>query len=168
MWADDDGFPWATISDMPSDGVLLSTNRHVSKLAEKRVFTEDPAPDGTLLMSFKLTIGKVCRLGIDCYFNEAIIAIRSPFPETDEFLFRFLPSLAILGSAKGAIKGSTLNADSLSNLMIPVPPLPEQRRIVERLDEMMGLFDVLEEAIEIRNDLAHRFADAACDLRSSG
>ena len=109
-----------------------------------------PAPVGTLLMSFKLTIGKVCRTGVPVYFNEAIISVAAPFRELDEFLFRFLPVLAAGGSAKGAIKGNTLNADSIANMPIPFPPLAEQRRIIAKVDELMALCDELDvvQAIE--------------------
>ena len=90
------------------------------------------SPRGSLLMSFKLTVGRTSILDIEAYHNEAIISI---YPYIDEeyalrdFLFYSLPILANMGDSKDAIKGKTLNSKSLNRLLIPLPPLKEQERI---------------------------------------
>jgi type I restriction enzyme S subunit len=145
MWADGDGYAWATIADLVAGEILTTTTKRVSEKAVADSMKRDPSPVGTMLMSFKLTIGKVARLGIPAYFNEAIIAIEVVDRDTDEYLFRTLPLLSQSATSKGAIKGSTLNASSLSNMMIPLPPLAEQKRIVAKVDELMALCDELEE-----------------------
>ena len=90
-------------------------------------------------MSFKLTVGKVSILGIDAFHNEAIISIY-PFVDPDKtttmFLFATLPLLAQSGDTKSAIKGNTLNSDSLDALLIPLPPIMEQKRIFDKLHEL--------------------------------
>jgi type I restriction enzyme, S subunit len=48
------------------------------------------------------------------------------------------------GNSKSAIKGNTLNSESIAALMIPLPPLAEQLRIVTKVDELMALCDQLE------------------------
>jgi type I restriction enzyme S subunit len=161
MWAESDGHPWATIADMPDNGVLRSTNRAITPEAVQQCMKGPPAPVGTILMSFKLTLGKVCRLGIPCYFNEAIISVHSPFLETDEYLFRFLPVLAAGGRSKAAIMGKTLNASSLANMPIPLPPIDEQRKIVEVADELIALCDDLEARQGNRNRVSSELAVAA-------
>lgn len=130
---------WASISDMPDSGTLFTTGRAISQKAVTSVMRRPPAPVGALLMSFKLTIGKVCRVGRPTYFNEAIIEIDTPSEATKEFLFRTLPVLALRGSSKAAIKGNTLNKGSITNIPIPFPPLGEQERIVAKVDELMQL-----------------------------
>ena len=90
-------------------------------------------------MSFKLTVGKVSVLGIDAFHNEAIISIY-PFVDPDKittmFLFATLPLLSQSGDTKLAIKGNTLNSDSLDALLIPLPPIMEQKRIFDKLHEL--------------------------------
>ena len=161
MWASSEGVPWATITDMPHGGVLTSTNRTISRAAVERTMKGDPLPVGTILMSFKLTLGKICRLGVPAFHNEASISSAAPFKEMDEYLFRFLPLLVLEGASKGAIKGMTLNATSLANLPIPIPPLREQARIVHRIDQIAVDCQELRTALGARIGLQRRLAEAA-------
>ena len=52
------------------------------------------------------------------------------------FLFATLPLLSQSGDTKSAIKGNTLNSDSLDALLIPLPPIMEQKRIFDKLHEL--------------------------------
>lgn len=54
-----------------------------------------------------------------------------------------------------------VNATSLGTLLIPVPPLAEQKRIVARVDELMGLLDRLEAARNTRDATRTALRDAA-------
>ena len=149
-WADSekDGVHWASIADMEQYRTLNKTAKFVSQKAIENVFKYEPIKAGTLIMSFKLTLGKISRLGVDAYHNEAIISI-FPFSQIDSnFIYRFLPARALAGNSKSAIKGSTLNSESLAALLIPVPPLKEQKRIVAKVDELMALCDQLEQQQE--------------------
>ena len=141
---DDSGLPWVSISDMEHYGEITETSRRVSEIASKDIFKYQPVSAGTLLMSFKLTVGKVAILGIDAYHNEAIISLSPYNGVSKEYLFRFLPSIALGGQQKNALMGNTLNSESMAQLLIPIPPLAEQHRIVAKVDELMALCDRLE------------------------
>ena len=135
-------YNWVSISDMVDGGSISTTKEKVSDLAVKEVFSAPISEKGCLLMSFKLSIGKTSILNIDAFHNEAIITIR---PVIDKeyamrnYLFKVLPLIANLGESKDAIKGKTLNSKSLSNLLIPLPSLVEQQRIVEKIEQLMQL-----------------------------
>ena len=130
-------YNWVSISDMIDGGLISTTKEKVSDLAVKEVFSAPISEKGCLLMSFKLSIGKTSILNIDAFHNEAIITIR---PVIDKeyamrnYLFKVLPLIANLGESKDAIKGKTLNSKSLANLLIPLPPLQEQQRIIEQIN----------------------------------
>ena len=135
-------YNWVSISDMIDGGLISTTKEKVSDLAVEEVFSAPISEKGCLLMSFKLSIGKTSILDIDAFHNEAIITIR---PVIDKeyvmrnYLFKVLPLIANLGESKDAIKGKTLNSKSLSNLLIPLPSLVEQQRIVEKIEQLMQL-----------------------------
>ena len=130
-------YNWVSISDVVDGGSISTTKEKVSDLAVKEVFSAPISEKGCLLMSFKLSIGKTSILDIDAFHNEAIITIR---PVIDKeyamrnYLFKVLPLIANLGESKDAIKGKTLNSKSLSNLLIPLPPLQEQQRIIKQMN----------------------------------
>lgn len=143
-------YPWVSIADMVHGAVITTTKETISERAQSEVFKSEPVRAGTMLMSFKLTIGKIARLGIPAFHNEAIIHLRPFLPELDPFLFLALPERARAGDTRAAIKGETLNRTSLANLLLPIPPIGEQGRIVARVDELMGVCDELESAVARR------------------
>lgn len=131
-------FSWVSISDMTDYGTISDTKEKVSHIAAQAQLG-NISPAGTLLMSFKLTVGRTSILNIDAYHNEAIISV---FPYVDNayitrnYLFYVLPYISNLGDSKEAIKGKTLNSKSLYKMFLPVPPLQEQKRIIDRIQEL--------------------------------
>ena len=134
-------YNWVSIADMVADGHISKTKEEVNDYSADKIFKGKISPAGTLLMSFKLTVGKVSLLDIDSFHNEAIISI---YPIVDDnktmtaFLFAVMPLLSQLGKTKTAIKGNTLNSKSLDNLWIPLPPLNEQKRICDKLNYLVS------------------------------
>lgn len=151
-WSETDGYHWASISDMPTRGYLEETSKKVTEKAISDVFKHEPVPAGSLLMSFKLSIGKTAITKIDTFHNEAIISFVHLDDRLKMYLYWILNKLANSGNTKGAIKGRTLNSKSISELLIPLPPLPEQRRIVERIDQLMARCDELEKLRKAREE----------------
>ena len=136
--------PWVTISDMVDGKIINCTQENVNNYALEKSFKGILVPKGTLLMSFKLTVGKVSILGLDAVHNEAIISIK-PFIDNNncfrDYLFRVLPLISQTGDTKSAIKGKTLNSKSLNKLLIPLPPLNEQRCIVNKIEDIMPFIE---------------------------
>ena len=124
---------WATIEDL-KERFITTTKERVSdegiKVARMR-----RVPEGTVLVSFKLTIGRVAIAGRPLYFNEAIAAFlpKSNCRFNRDFLFYALHLLPLWAEQQNlidqAVKGVTLNKKKLQRLLLPLPPLEEQKRI---------------------------------------
>ena len=141
-------YNWVAISDMINGGLINQTKEKISQIAYNKVFKKDILPIGTLLFSFKLTIGKVSLLNIPAYTNEAICAI-TPYLYNNikYYLLKILPILNLLDNANDAIKGKTLNLQTLPLILIPLPPLKEQERIVKKVDELLTYCNKLKDII---------------------
>lgn len=146
-------YPWFSIADMSHGQVVTSSSETVSEDARAEVFKAEPSPAGSLLMSFKLSIGKLSLLGVPAYHNEAIITIEPFEPELKEYFFKCLNGFDLSAGNKAAIKGNTLNQDSLSNILVALPPKNEISRIVAKVDELMALCDRLEAQQQARRKL---------------
>lgn len=155
-------FAWISIADLVSNGFIYETKEKVNQYSVDKIFKNKVSVAGTLLMSFKLTVGKVSILGIDAYHNEAIISIY-PFVNDKnimrDYLFFILPLISQYGNIKSAIKGNTLNSDSLDLLYIPLPPIEEQKRIVNKLNQLMPLIEEYEEKENKLNELDKKFPE---------
>lgn len=117
---------------MKDGTTIYQTKEAISKEGAK-LFQNVISPIGSLIMSFKLTIGKISILGMDVFHNEAIVTIH-PYCISVDWLRYFLPMIAQSGTTKDTIKGKTLNSKSLNALIVPIPPLKEQRRILARIE----------------------------------
>jgi type I restriction enzyme S subunit len=111
-------------------------------------------PKGTLLFSFKLTIGKMAFAGCDLYTNEAIAAfsIKDKKKLNPEFLY-FALQAATYGGSNQAVMGKTLNSKSLANIEIPVPPLEDQIRIAHLLGKVEALIAQRKQHLQQLDDL---------------
>lgn len=72
--------PWVSISDMADYSHIKTTKENISETAASTLMGAI-SPRGSLLMSFKLTVGRTSILDIEAYHNEAIISI---YPYIDE------------------------------------------------------------------------------------
>ena len=158
-----DGWEWARLESLIDllSGVDLSpteyndrhkgipyltgaSNFHQGRLLENR-WTEHPKREsnkGDLLFTCKGTVGE---MAINCleraHIARQIMAIRPTGDSYLPYLMIYLGSLVSLikASAKGVIPG--IERATLLSALVPVPPLAEQRRIAERVAELMPLVE---------------------------
>ncbi|PTP34942.1 restriction endonuclease subunit S [Vibrio splendidus] len=138
-------YPWFSIADMSHQEVISVSSETVSQDAREKSFKCPPVKAGTLIMSFKLTIGRLSVLGVDAYHNEAIISIYPFASELNDYFLKCLNGFDLSSGNKAAIKGNTLNQDSISNLLVAVPPKGDIPALLAKVDELMSLCDKLEE-----------------------
>ena len=143
--------PWVSIGDIKNEKYLKETKEKISGSALEDKFKNELVPANTLLMSFKLSIGKVCILKVPAVHNEAIISIH-PFINTNyitrDYLYYVLPLISNMGEFTPAIKGKTLNKTLLQELKIPLPPLSEQSRIAAKIAQLFALLRKVESSTQ--------------------
>jgi type I restriction enzyme S subunit len=128
------GNVWLSISDLKHGNYIFESAEYISDAGTKDVVK---IPKGTMLVSFKLTLGRVSFAGCDLYTNEAIASLLNLSNKiSKEFLFYYFSFFFLYNVVEGDInvKGKTLNKKKLNDLKIIVPPLSKQRRIVSLLD----------------------------------
>lgn len=120
--------------------------------------------DRTIFVSINGTIGNVA-----FYNNEKIILGKSAcyFNLGNEFLKEYIKlifdSPYFLSYARRVVSGTTimnLSLFSMNNFPIPLPPLAEQGRIVQKIIEISDICEKLKKQISVSNDLQCRVADA--------
>lgn len=136
------GNRWVSIADLSKNEgrEILETKEHISDEGKQGIKL---IPKGSLLVSFKLTLGKMAFAGIDLYTNEAIMSLGKRKDMDLMFLFYYFSYLDWhkIASGNEKVKGKTLNKKSLSEIPVPCIPLSEQHSIVSRLDAAFSHID---------------------------
>ena len=133
-------YKWISIGDLSTTEMYISnTKEHLSEKAvqESRIKL---IPRNTVVMSFKLSIGKTAITAEDMYSNEAIMAFHDKhvvdmLPKYIFYLFKYRDWDK--GSNK-AVMGKTLNKATLSEIEIELCSLEKQKEIVKVLDKITG------------------------------
>ena len=148
-------YKWISIAD------LSNVEKYISKT--KEYLSEDAIrdsgirviPANTVIMSFKLSIGKTAITAEDMYSNEAIMAFHDKhvveiMPEYIFYMFKYKNWDE--GSNK-AVMGKTLNKATLSEVTVEICSIEQQRKIVGTLDKLMKTLSGREKEIHLLDDL---------------
>lgn len=140
---------WLSIADLlATDGRSVSKSKeHISDSAAKS-FSYVPA--GTLMVSFKLTLGRLAFAGADLRTNEAIAALKNDEQVVlNEYLYHYLSHFdwKKYAEADHKVKGLTLNKAKLGEIPIIYPESKDiQKSIVQSLDQA---FEKVDQAMEV-------------------
>lgn len=144
---------WVKIKDM--DQMYINDTKE--KINDKGIKESNvkALPEGTLLFSFKLTIGKVAIAGRELYTNEAIAGIipKDKNKVLTKYLYYLLPRLDFSSYIQRATKGKTLNKEILKKIKIPLPSIEVQREIVKELDKQEAEKQKLLASVKILSQL---------------
>ena len=153
-WNSED-YKWISIADLSKTEKYISdTKEYLSKSAVEESGIKI-IPANTVVMSFKLSIGKTAITAEDMYSNEAIMAFHDKhvvdvLPEYIFYMFKYRNWEE--GSNK-AVMGKTLNKATLSEVEIEICPIEEQREIVNILDKMMSILNGRENELSLLDNL---------------
>lgn len=150
---------WISIADIGNASkYIYKTKETISDLAVEESGIKI-VPTGTVIMSFKLSIGKTCITSEDMYTNEAIMAFvdKGACPIDIDYFYHFCCGRNWSVGTNKAVLGLTLNKATLSEVEIDIPNIEVQREIAQKLDSIDDLIkfrrqelDILEQIVKSR------------------
>lgn len=136
-------YPLVQTGDVARSGGLItlcSSFYNDVGLAQSRMW-----PEGTLCLTIAANIADVGILNFDACFPDSVVGFNafSPITSNKYFLYMFMAYKAILDSLATRSAQKNINLDTIASLAYPLPPLAEQQRIVERIEELLAMCDAL-------------------------
>ena len=129
-------YSWISISDLNNDKYINKTKEKISIEAVKKSGIK-VIPANTVIMSFKLSIGKTAITSQDMYSNEAIMAFinKNKVKLSKDYIYYLLQS--INWNTNKAVKGKTINKSIISATKVNIPSYKEQLKIAKILDTLI-------------------------------
>lgn len=123
--------PWASVKDLKSN-IIDSTQDTITELGLEKS-SSNLIEKGNLIVCTRMGLGKIAINQMPIAINQDLRALYLPDQLEKEYVIYYFNTLTLTG--KGAtVKG--INLTELNSLLIPVPPLNEQRRIVSKIKKM--------------------------------
>lgn len=147
----DGDIPWLTISDLNDDGAFpVSTKKTLSKLGSMGLKI---SPKGSVLVSFKLSVGKSTIAERDIYTNEAIATISSKQNHSNNFLYWSLPDCFFNEASENIYGAKILNQDKIHRINIALPLQIQQKIISKFLDHEISMINAEISLLKRKKDL---------------
>ncbi|MCB4897959.1 restriction endonuclease subunit S [Bifidobacterium pseudocatenulatum] len=146
----DGNHDWVSIADLGSFGKYVGkTKERINDFAVKESGIK-LTPANTVLMSFKLSLGKTSITTEPVYTNEAIMAFinKGLYPVDTSFMYHQCRSKDWAAGTNAAVMGKTLNKRTLGQSVIFLPSLEEQEDIAAKLD-------FIDEQLQKAKDVLH-------------
>ena len=130
---------WVAISDMGKSKYISATSECITDkgIADCNMV---PVPTNTVIMSFKLSIGKTAITSKPIFTNEAIMSF---LPKTEfadnilvDYIYYYLLGHRWGGTGKKVVMGVTLNKASLSATPFSFPSLADQKQAIAELNKI--------------------------------
>ena len=159
--------PWAVIADM-NKGIIDSTNSYITKEGLELIGGR-LAPVGSVLISMYASVGKSAIANIPLATNQAI-AWSIPNQKKIIPFYLYLVSQQLEKEISDLARGATqrnINRQMLREFTFQLPPLPEQKRIVDLISSVDSYIEALQQQLESakksRNAVLHELLTGGSD-----
>ena len=158
---------WISIGDLSKCGkYITNTKEYLSDTAVEESGIS-LIPENTVVMSFKLSIGKTAITSEPMYSNEAIMSFRDKHvvPILPDYLYYMFSAKDWDEGTNKAVMGKTLNKATLAKVTIDVHSPTEQRKIVDTLDKVASVIGARRQQLSALDDLIKaRFVEMFGDI----
>lgn len=157
------GYPFVTSKNLYSGSLDLTEVKFISEDDHRKYSVRSNVQRGDILFAMIGSIGNPVIVDVDIEFsikNVALIKLYCDELSNRQYLLLHLRSSS--ENMKNEAGGGVQSFISLGNLrkhLIPMPPLAEQQRIVERVDELVRICDNLKSRIVKANQQQRKLAD---------
>ena len=161
---------WISIADIGNAGKFLTKTKESITEAGIDGSGIKVVPQGTVIMSFKLSIGKTAITSEDMYTNEAIMAFidNGKFAVDTDYLYHLCCGTNWTAGTNKAVMGLTLNKATLLEKEIPLPNINEQHEIATKLDKIDAIIAERQQQLELIDQaVKSRFIELFGDLKSN-
>lgn len=144
-----DGINWIKIGDADKNGKYINS-------AKERIKPEGKSKSryvhkGDFLLTNSMSFGHPYILNIDGCIHDGWLVI-SPLENAfdTDFLYHLLSSVFVYDQFSEAASGgvvSNLNSEKVAKTIVPLPPYPEQLRIVTKVEEIFAVLDSIKESL---------------------
>lgn len=141
FYDDENGAIWVTIADIDENKYIFDSKSKLSSIYIE-TYTPKPVKKGSLLYSFKLSVGKTAFAGTDLYTNEAIGAFINHENVNLNYL-NYASFLMEFNANRNIYNAKLLNSTLIKNSITVVPPLQEQAAIADFLDKKNAEIDTI-------------------------
>ena len=161
---------WISIADLTNSGKYISNTKETlsdSAVAESGI---KKIPANTVIMSFKLSLGKVAITEKEMYSNEAIMAFIDKGLEkiSPEYLYYLLRAKDWSKETNKAVMGVTLNKATLSTTKIQLHEYNNQLEIVNMLNRVSSSIELRQQQLTKLDELVKaRFVEMFGDFKSN-
>jgi type I restriction enzyme S subunit len=146
---------WISIADLSKCGkYIYDTKECLSDIAVSESGIKQ-IPANTVVMSFKLSIGKTAITSEPMYSNEAIMSFRDRklVQLLPEYIYYLLLSKNWDDGTNKAVMGKTLNKATLSKVKVNIHSMQEQQEIVYVLNQATALIELHQQQLQRLDEL---------------
>ncbi len=146
---------WCSIADLSNcEKYIFETKEYITDKAIEESGIR-PVPPNTVIMSFKLSIGKTAITKEHIYTNEAIMAFISngKIAVEPDYLYYYFSNRNWMVGTNKAVMGATLNKATISEMNIALPCMNEQKAIANKLDKIDGIIALRKKQLQKLDDL---------------
>jgi type I restriction enzyme S subunit len=161
-----EGVPFLSAKDVREDGVTFENVLFVTEEDAARFRKRcNPEPGDVLVVSRGATVGRSCIVETQrtfCLLGSVILLKLSPLISSRYILWMLKSgeTFHLLKELSGSTAQQAIYLRDIKELLVPLPPLAEQHRIVSKVDELMALCDQLESRLTAARTEAARLLES--------
>lgn len=165
----EDGVNWIKIGDATKGQKLITST--AEKITKEGALKSRFVDVGDFILSNSMSFGLPYIMGISGYIHDGWFVFRLPKEISSDYFYYLLSSSFVSSQFNSLAVGGVvknISGDLVKKAELPLPPLPEQKRIVEKLDEVLAQVHIIKARLDGIPDLLKRFRQSVLASAVSG